>query len=200
MTHPDFNTILRMCLKRCNVCICTNGSFLNEKKVRFLHKVESEGDNQIFCRLSLAHYDEVMSDKVRYRGNYRQVISALKTLSGYNFTSVLSVQNFYKLEREEIITNFNRIFKENDIINTDIQINVSYSPEEDVCSSEKSEKTDCMHGRVLSQNGVYVCPFLANDYRGRVGSSFDNYSKMISAETSFCTTCSLNDGFIFSIS
>jgi MoaA/NifB/PqqE/SkfB family radical SAM enzyme len=38
MTHPDFNTILRLCLKRCNVCICTNGSFLNEKKIRFLKK------------------------------------------------------------------------------------------------------------------------------------------------------------------
>ena len=34
MLHPDFNTILRLCLKRCNVCICTNGSFLNEKKTK----------------------------------------------------------------------------------------------------------------------------------------------------------------------
>ena len=39
MTHPDFNSILRLCLKRCNVCICTNGSFLNEKKIRFLNKI-----------------------------------------------------------------------------------------------------------------------------------------------------------------
>ena len=36
MTHPDFNAILRLCLKRSNVCICTNGSFINEKKARFL--------------------------------------------------------------------------------------------------------------------------------------------------------------------
>ena len=36
MTHPDFNAILRLCLKKHNVCICTNGSFLNEKKIRFL--------------------------------------------------------------------------------------------------------------------------------------------------------------------
>ena len=34
MTHPDFNSILRLCLKRTNVCICTNGSFINEKKAR----------------------------------------------------------------------------------------------------------------------------------------------------------------------
>ena len=43
MLHPDFNAILRLCLKVTNVCICTNGSFLNEKKVRFLKKVEEEG-------------------------------------------------------------------------------------------------------------------------------------------------------------
>ena len=74
MTHPDFNTILRLCLKRCNVCICTNSSFLNEKKIRFLKKVEDEGESQIFFKLSLAHFDEIESDKVRYRGNYRQTI------------------------------------------------------------------------------------------------------------------------------
>ena len=64
MTHPDFNTILRLCLKRCNVCICTNASFLNEKKIRFLKKVEEEGVNQIFFKLSLCHYNELDSDKV----------------------------------------------------------------------------------------------------------------------------------------
>ena len=34
MTHPDFNAILRLCLKKTNVCICTNGSFINEKLSR----------------------------------------------------------------------------------------------------------------------------------------------------------------------
>ena len=47
MTHPDFNSILRLCLKRCNVCICTNGSFINEKKARFLKRVEDESDYKI---------------------------------------------------------------------------------------------------------------------------------------------------------
>ena len=93
MTHPDFNAILRMCLKKCNVCICTNGSFLNEKKIRFLNRVESEGLGQIFFNLSLTHYDELMNDEVKYRGHFRQTIFALKTLSRYNFTSVLTVQN-----------------------------------------------------------------------------------------------------------
>lgn len=199
MTHPDFNAILRLCLKRCNVCICTNGSFLNEKKIRFLKKVEDEGNNQIFFKLSLAHYDEKESDKVKYRGNYRQIIFALKTLCRYNFNSVLSIQNFYKISENEIKENFTQIFNENNITNTDIQITVSYPDYDDENFSKISNKTDCMRGRILCSNGVYACPFLANDYRGRAGSSFKDYSKTITAETDFCATCSKNKNYMFSI-
>ncbi len=219
MTHPDFNTILRLCLKRCNVCICTNASFLNEKKIRFLKKVEDEGvntgvgvnlnnnlnlqnkcgGNQIFFKLSVTHYNELESDKAKYRGNFRQTIYALKTLSRYNFNSVLSVQNYYKLNEDEIFENFNRIFKEQDITNTDIQITVSHPSFEDDNFSKPSKKTDCMYGRILCQNGVYACPFLANDYRGRSGSSFKDFSKNITAETDFCATCSKNNNYMFAI-
>lgn len=203
MTHPDFNAILRLCLKRCNVCICTNSSFLNEKKIRFLKKVEDEseniGQNQIFFRLSLAHFDEFESDKVKYRGHFRQTISALKILSRYNFNSVLSIQNFYKLSEIVLKENFERIFEQNNISNTDIQVNVSYPDyaEEDVL--RVSERTDCMNGRILTKNGVYACPFLANDYRGRMGASFQDYSKLVTAETDFCATCSANNNWMFTI-
>lgn len=199
MTHPDFNAILRLCLKRCNVCICTNGSFLNEKKIRFLKKVEDEGVNQIFFKLSLAHYDEHESDKVKYRGNYRQTFFALKTLSRYNFSSVLTIQNHYNLDKNLLSEMFNKVFKEQEIYNTDLQIICSHPNFEDENYSKPSSKTDCMFGRTLSENGVYSCPFISNDYRGRVGSSFKDYSKSISAETDFCATCSKNNNFMFSI-
>ena len=204
MTHPDFNAILRLCLKKCNVCICTNSSFLNEKKVRFLKKVEDEGGettihNQIFFRLSLAHFEEVESDKIKYRGHFRQTISALKILSRYNFTSVLSIQNFYQLSEIVLKENFTKLFAENNIVNTDLQINASYPSLSKNDIIEKSEKTDCMFGRILTKNGVYACPFLANDYRGRMGASFKDYSKCVTAETDFCTTCSANNNWMFTI-
>ena len=199
MTHPDFNSILRLCLKRCNVCICTNSSFLNEKKIRFLKKVEDEGNNQIFFRLSLTHFEEIKSDDMKYRGNYRQTIFSLKILSRYNFTTVLAIQNCYNLEKNTILEKFNEIFKENEIHNTDIQISHSHPSFQDKHFAIPSTKTDCMYGRTLSTNGIYSCPFLANDYRGRVGTNFKNYSKNISAETDFCATCSQNNNFIFTI-
>lgn len=199
MTHPDFNSILRLCLKRCNVCICTNASFLNEKKIRFLKRVEDEGVNQIFFKLSLTHYQELESDKAKYRGNFRQTIFSLKILSRYNFTSVLTIQNYYKLDKNLIMEMFNQIFKEQGINNTDLQITCSYPDFVDENFSKPASQTDCMHGRTLCGNGVYACPFLSNDYRGRVGSSFKNFSQTVTAETDFCATCSKNNGCMFTI-
>lgn len=198
MTHPDFNAILRLCLKRCNVCICTNASFLNEKKVRFLKRVEDEGQNQIFFKLSLTHYNELENDKVKYRGNFRQIIFSLKTLSQYNFTSVLTLQNYYKLKKDDIKKNFDRIFKEHGICDTDLQIINSY-PNSEIETAPSNCKTDCMFGRVLSENGIYACPFLSNDYRGRMGSSFKDFSLSVTAETDFCSVCSQNNGYMFTI-
>jgi len=199
MTHPDFNLILRLCLKRCNVCICTNASFLNEKKIRFLKRVEDEGDTQIFFKLSLAHYDELESDKVKYRGNFRQTIFSLKILTRYNFTSVLSIQNYYNLDKSLITEMFNKLFKEQGILNTDIQITCSHPSFNDTNFSRASARTDCMFGRTLSENGIYSCPFLADDYRGRVGSNFKNFSQTVTAETDFCATCSNNNACMFSV-
>ena len=120
-------------------------------------------------------------------------------MSRYNFTSVLSIQNYYNLSKQLIRENFIRIFEENNIENTDIQINVSYPAVSDVESFKPAPLTDCMKGRILTKNGIYACPFLSNDYRGRMGASFLDYSKNITAETDFCTVCSANQGYIFAI-
>ena len=95
MTHPDFNAILRFCLTRCNVCICTNGSFINEKKARFLKKVEDESEYQIIFKLSFASYDELRNDEVRFRGAFRQNMYALKCLDKYDFTTIACINNYY---------------------------------------------------------------------------------------------------------
>lgn len=199
MTHPDFNAILRLCLKRCNVCICTNGSFLNEKKIRFLKKVEDEGSNQIFFRLSLVHFEERENDKIKYRGHFRQTLFALKTLTRYNFSSVLSIQNYFKLDEINLKEMFNKIFNEQEIHNTDLQITNSHPNFSEENFAKASDRTDCMHGRSLGVNGIFTCPFLSNDYRGRMGTSFKNFSKSVIAETDFCATCSKNNDYIFTI-
>ena len=203
MTHPDFNAILRLCLKRSNVCICTNGSFINEKKARFLKRVEEESSNEIIFKISIDHYEEVKNDDIRYRGAFRQAIFAIRHLLKYNFNPIITVVNYYNLSNQELVQGFDNLFSRNefDLDSSNLQVIPWYDrnsqPDENL--SVSSGKFDCEFGRILTANGIYSCPFLANDYRGRCGSSFVDYNKKSSLETSFCNTCMLAKKQLFSI-
>ncbi len=202
MTHPDFNSILRLCLKRTNVCICTNGSFINEKKARFLKKVENESDYSIIYQLPLAHYNEIKNDEMRSRGSFRQVLHAVKHLNKYDFYIVLCITNFYKENNKQITEELTKIFKNIDIVLNDKNIKINEPWQKSNSTEDLSTingTIDCKNSRILTNKGVYSCPFLANDYRGRTGSNFTDYSKKVSLETDFCNTCIKNKEQMFAI-
>lgn len=188
MTHPNFNNILRLCLKRTNVCICTNASFINEKKARFLRKVEDESKYNLLFRFSLSHYDELKNDAARYRGSYRQTMFAIKNLERYEFSTILEVINYYKEDETMLLEMFRQKFEDYGVA-PEISI-AQYFDKVNPPSEYNNKQKECMNSRTLSQNGVYSCPYLANDYRGRLGSSFLDYSKTVNAETDYCMQCS----------
>lgn len=202
MTHPDFNLILRNCLKFSNVCICTNGSFINEKKARFIKKVEDECSNEIIFELSINHYNEIKNDEVRSRGSYRITMNAIKNLIKYDFNPIICITNFYNEPKDVLITEFKNIFSKfgfeandnNFIINTYHGLNI-----ENKFSETEKCRFDCEYGRILTSKGIYTCPFLANDHRGRCGSTFADYSKHNALETPYCSTCLKNKEMMFSI-
>lgn len=202
MTHPDFNSILRLCLKIANVCICTNASFINEKKSRFLKNVEAESNNQVIFKLSFAHFDELKNDTIRYRGSFRQNIYALKCLNKYEFLKVITVSNYYNEPHNLIIESFQKKISDLGLDNIVIQINNWSNPNSKdtdslIITNNTHFHPDCQTSRTLTETGVYACPLLANDYRGRVGSDFSNYSKNIRLETSYCSTCLKNKDSMF---
>lgn len=203
MTHPDFNAILRLCLKCSNVCICTNGSFINEKKARFLKKVEDESANEIIFKISIDHYDEIKNDDIRYRGAFRQGIFAIKHLEKYNFNPIISITNYYKEDLSSLAEGFQNLFDKNnfDLNSSNLQISEWYDKNENFEGEIQGtwDKLDCECGRILTSQGVYTCPFLANDYRGRCGSNFKDYTKKSVLETSFCNTCVKSKKQIFGI-
>lgn len=202
MTHPDFNHILRACLKRSNVCIFTNGSFINEKKVRFLKRVEDEGSNEIIFKLSIDHYDEMKNDEIRARGSYRTVIHAVKSLAKYGFNPILCITNYYNEDKNTLIDEFKKVCHNigfdaqdnNFTINEYIDKNSLHEPE-----NFSWETLDCEYGRILTVKGVYSCPLLANDHRGRCGSDFSDYAKHNTLETAFCSVCMKNRDKMFGI-
>lgn len=208
MMHPEFNTILRLCLKRASVCICTNATFINEKKARFLKKVEDESTKEIIFKLSIDHYNEIKNDDIRGRGAYRQTLNAIKSLIKYNFNPILNIINYYKEDEKLLIAEFSRLCDKIGFETTSFNFHINkyhnkYKPDSVDFESKDAnfdyKSLDCQGGRVLTDKGVYVCPFLANDHRGRMGSDFSDFSKKMYMETDFCLTCAKNKNKMFGL-
>ena len=207
MLHPDFNAILRYCLKHTSVVIHTNGMTINDKKARFLRKVEEENNlnNEIIFKISIDHYEERKNDELRGRGSYRKSIHAIQSLVKYGFNPILSIVNYWNLEKSELITNFKKVMDnlgfETDDFNYNIMpfINKNEYENYDPKSVDDLSMLDCAKGRTLTISGIYNCLILVGDHRGRCGSSFEDYSKKSYLETQMCSQCLKNKQGLFSL-
>lgn len=203
MTHPDFNAILRLCLKRSNVCIFTNGTFINEKKVRFLKRVEDESNYEIIFKLSIDHYDEIKNDDIRGRGAYRHTLFAIKSLVKYGFNPLLCVTNYYKESKKVLIDELTKVCLKvgYEATENNFTINPYYDKEnsDEISIDGNLQNLDCRYGRILTVKGVYTCPFLANDHRGRCGSDFSDFARHNTLESQFCAICIKNSERFFGI-
>lgn len=195
MLHPDFNAILRMSLKYAPVTIFTNAMCINEKKARFLNKVENEGKNPIIFRISIDHYDERKNDDLRGRGSFRKAMHAILSLQKYDFSPYINVTNYYNLPSDEIISGFQLVCQKMDInIDNDNILVIPYINSETFVEQNEVANCDftnldCAQSRTLNKNGVYCCPFLSSDHRGRMGANFKDYSKKNYLETNYCAQC-----------
>lgn len=195
LMHPDFNTILRMCLKFSNVTVMTNGVMINDKKARFLRKINDENTNETIYRVSLDHFDELKNDEIRGRGSFRKALSAILNLAKYEFNPIISVCNYFCESREELFKGFYELFKKHGFEIEDINLKVmpyfEKDDREEFIEDFDFDKTklDCSNSRILSINGVYSCPALSNDFRARCGSDMSNYSKRTFLDTRKCAKC-----------
>lgn len=207
MLHPDFNNILRLCLKYSNVIIHTNALNINDKKARFLKKVEEENnsENEIIFMISIDHYNEKINDEIRGRGSFRKAIHAIQSLIKYDFNPILSIVNHYNIPENELKNDFKELCNSINFETSDINFKIIplMQADKEIEIKEgnniKEFKAECSCSRTLTINGVFTCPILSSDNRGKSGTDFNNYSKKNYLETPYCTQCLNNSGSLFMI-
>ncbi len=149
------------------------------------------------------HYDENKNDEIRGRGSFRQVIHSIKYLCKYGFNPIIDLTNYYNEDVESILENLKTLFNNIGFETKDRNICINKCYRKDVLTGDveytKGQSLDCEYGRMLTVKGIYACPFLANDHRGRCGSDFTDFSEKINLETPYCNTCLDNQRQVFSI-
>lgn len=206
MLHPDFNLILRLCLKYSSVVIHTNALNINDKKARFLRKVEEENNlgHEIVFMISIDHYKEEENDKLRGRGSYRKAVHAIQSLCKYEFNPILAIVNQSNMPVKELKMHFKELCSSIDFETTDMNFKIiplmkrDYICENDENTDYSKLKLECKRSRTLTVNGIFTCPLLASDNRGKCGNDINDYSKKNYLETAYCSQCIANNEYLFS--
>ncbi|MDD3593539.1 MAG: radical SAM protein [Candidatus Gastranaerophilales bacterium] len=205
--HKKINDIIKLCLNYAPVEIHSNGTLLNEKKIKVLKQIQNSYANELSFRLSLDHFTEGRNDEYRARGVFKKVVNAIINLQKYNFKVQLACINIKHESEEVLLDGFSKLFEREGIHlpQDDIKIlpmlylgdyakyyNISKTKE--VLTPQELADTgtsflDCKNSRVLSIDGVFSCPALVNDPRGRLGDSIHDVSKKVYLETQTCVDC-----------
>lgn len=203
LLHPQFNNILRMCLKRTNTTIISNGININDKKARFFAKVEDEFENSnLYFKIGIEHFDELKVDDLKGRGTFRKSINAVVSLLKYDFSPIILCANYYNESEELLIEGFNKVLARYNacLPQQNIRVIPYYDKSketEEFVECKNIGEIDCKTSRILTSNGVYCCNFLANDYRGRSGANLNEFSSKTYLEAPCCNLCLKENKKIF---
>ena len=206
MLHPDFNHILRLCLKYSSVVIHTNALNINDKKARFLRKVEEENSlgHEIVFMISIDHYNEKENDLIRGRGSYRKAVHAIQSLIKYEFNPILSIVNHFNVPEEELKASFKELCMSFNFETSDINFKIipllNKNQHLDIKEDTDFENlnVECAKSRTLTINGIFTCPLLSADNRGKCGSDITDFSQKSYLETDFCSQCINHNKYLFS--
>lgn len=211
LLHPDINAIIRLSLKNTNVSILTNGTLLNDKKVRFLRQIEQNHDYELIFRVSIDHYIEAKNDDIRGKGSLKKALAGVSNLIRYGFNPIISVVNVWDEDPDSLKKGFFELLSSINFEPDDINIKIipaiksgefskNYQAygENDLVTGEMMQNKDtslfdCASTRVVTEDGIYSCPMLVNDPRGKLGKTLFDSSKKVFLETSVCYTCHKND-------
>ena len=98
-----------------------------------------------------------------------------------------------------------KVFESIDFVTEDININIIPLIKKDInLDIEKTTENcyknlDCSYGRILTNNGIYNCPINTDDYRGRAGTDFKDYTKHAMLDSPYCSYCMSKNKRFFSI-
>jgi len=215
LLHRDINNIIRHCIKYADVNLLTNGTLINDKKGRFLRQIEIDSDYEIIFRISLDHYKEYKNDEIRGKGSYKKTLNGIRSLINNGFNPVINAVNLWEEDEAEFKAGFFKLLAEFNFEPSEINLkiippvktgefakNFSSYAENDLVTAESMkncnpENFDCANSRVIAEDGVYACPALVGDPRGKIGKTLSDAAQKIFLELNTCSSCQSANKKIF---
>jgi AdoMet-dependent heme synthase len=206
--NRDMYAILEETLKIGPANVLTNGTFLDEKAAARLKKLADASPYSLELRISLDGTTAEANDPIRGAGTFERILRAVRCLAVAGLNPVITVteaapelekagkkgrEQFFDLihslgirqPRMKILSLFH--------IGEEEDRSCGYKNNETLrglhLTVEELGKLQCTTSRIVTHEGVWVCPILVNDPGARMGDSIESSLRPFVLDRGACYTC-----------
>lgn len=204
--NPEMEAILEATLQCGPATVLTNGLLLDSDRCIRLKRLSEASDYSLDLRISLDGYDAESNDPIRGPGTFERILAGAVEAEKAGLTPVMTVTEVHRENgTREGRQRFLELLKEQGIARPRLKIlpvfqlgaeaerSGAYAEWQvlasDEASAENWEHLQCSSCRMVTDQGVWVCPILINEPEGRMGERLTDTLDSFPLEHPACWTC-----------
>ena len=207
--NPEMEAILEATLKVGPASVLTNGLLLDPARCARLKALEQAADYSLDLRVSLDGYDAETNDPIRGAGTFERILAGVRNLVAAGLNPVITVtevcreagtdagkERFFALLREMGIERPRLKILPVFQIGAEAERGGAYASwqrlhTDDIADGEEGslDHLQCSACRMVTDQGVWVCPILVNEPSGKMGETLADALGAFPLEHPACWTC-----------
>ena len=204
--NPEMEAILEATLRVGPANVLTNGLLLDPPRCRRLQELDEDSEYSLDLRVSMDGYEAAANDPIRGEGTFERILQGIRNLVAAGLNPVITVtevhddngsvrgkERFFSLLRElgvdkprlKILPVFQ--------IGAEAERGGAYASWQRLRSGDAPEDgwnhLQCSGCRMVTDQGVWVCPILVNEPGGRMGGRLTDTLGDFALDHPACWTC-----------
>lgn len=204
--NPEMEAILEETLNYGPATTLTNGLLLDPERCRRLQRLSAGSEYSLDFRVSMDGYDAASNDPIRGAGTFERILSGIRNLHQAGLNPVITVtevhdengtvqgkQKFFDLLHELGIQKPRLKILPVFQIGAEAERGGAYESWQLLRDGDAPEDgwdhLQCSSCRMVTDQGVWVCPILVNEPRGKMGSRIADTLNPFVLDHPACWTC-----------
>ncbi|HEX7181713.1 MAG TPA: radical SAM protein [Thermoanaerobaculia bacterium] len=204
--NPDMEAILEETLKVGPASVLTNGLPLDPARCARLKALEQASDYSLDLRVSLDGWDAATNDPIRGEGTFERILAGVRNLVRAGLNPVITVTEVCReAGSDEGKARFFELLRSMEIdrprlkilpvfqIGAEAERGGAYEGWQRLRAGDAPEggwdHLQCSACRMVTDQGVWVCPILVNEPSGKMGETLADSLGSFPLEHSACWTC-----------
>jgi MoaA/NifB/PqqE/SkfB family radical SAM enzyme len=204
--NPEMESILEQAVQVGPVTVLTNGLLLDPERCRRLSRLAERTDYSLDFRVSLDGYDPETNDPIRGEGTFGRILRGVSNLVEAGLNPVITVTEVYEQNSSESgKERFFELLRDLGVakprlkmlsvfqIGAEAERTGAYKSWQRLRISDTLDEgwshLQCSSCRMVTDQGVWVCPILVNEPQGKMGQALSDTLEPFALEHPACWTC-----------